>query len=460
MNQINSIEVNNISKYFKVYQDKGSSLKERILFRKRNTYEKREVLRGISFNVKQGEAIGLIGENGCGKSTMLKILTRIMYPTTGAVQVKGRVSSLIELGAGFHGDMSGRENIYINSSVFGMTRKEIDDRIDDIIRFSELEDFIENPVRTYSSGMYMRLAFSVAINVNADVLLIDEILAVGDVNFQAKCFEKLKEIKAQGTTIIIVSHSLGQIERICDRSIWIKDGLIQEEGIPKYVHEHYLAEMEEVRLERLQEEFEARQEVENETKREQKLESAEEKSTVQSEIEQDQKEEVIAATLETVAVTKENKQELNVPSFCDKAAVRVGNHMVNFTNIQMKNASENECRVFKTGEKMIIDLDFAPTVKELKGSISVSISRDDGVYVYGVNTNQEKNMIIDFDETSHLRFEMEELSLLTGKYTINVGLYTIDELDYDVIWNAVDFHVSSIKTKEIGVYQQKHSWSI
>lgn len=254
MQKENAIEVNNITKSFKIYYDRGKSLKEVLVTRGRNKSERRQVLNGISFTVKKGEAVGLIGKNGCGKSTTLKLLTKIIYPDTGTIKMHGRVSSLIELGAGFHPDMSGRENIYLNASIFGLTRKEIDKKVDEIIRFSELEEFIENPVRTYSSGMYMRLAFSVAINVEADILLIDEILAVGDVSFQIKCFEKLKEIKADGTTIIIVSHSLGQIEQICDRAIWIEDGVIREEGIPKNVHEKYLAIMERRRLERMEKE--------------------------------------------------------------------------------------------------------------------------------------------------------------------------------------------------------------
>lgn len=265
-----AIEVNDIKKSFKVYYDKGNQLKERMLFWKRNRYEKREVLKGISFNVRKGEAVGLIGHNGCGKSTTLKLLTRIIYPDEGSVIVRGRVSSLIELGAGFHPDMSGRENIYTNAAIFGLNRKEIEEKIDDIIRFSELEEFIDNPVRTYSSGMYMRLAFSVAINVDADVLLVDEILAVGDVNFQKKCFDKLKEIKEQGTTIVIVSHSLGQIEEICDRSIWIDDGKIREQGAPLEVHEKYLEVMEGERLIREQKEKE-----EIEKNREQQLKEIE-----------------------------------------------------------------------------------------------------------------------------------------------------------------------------------------
>ena len=245
-----SIQVEHVEKSFRVFLDKGQSFKERLLFRKRNRYEIRPVLRDISFQVKRGEAVGLVGHNGCGKSTTLKLLTKILYPDKGTITMKGRVSSLIELGAGFHPDMSGRENIYTNASIFGLTKKEIDARLQTIIDFSELEEFIDNPVRTYSSGMYMRLAFSVAIHVNADILLIDEILGVGDVNFQQKCFQRLQEIKAAGTTIVIVSHAMEQIEQICDRSIWIDNGKIREEGIPKYVHEHYLSAMEKERIAR------------------------------------------------------------------------------------------------------------------------------------------------------------------------------------------------------------------
>lgn len=239
----NAIEVRDLTKKFKVFYDKGNQLKEKILFHNRNRYENRWVLNGISFNVRRGEAIGLIGHNGCGKSTTLKLLTKIIYPDSGTIEMRGRVSSLIELGAGFHPDMSGRENIYTNASIFGLSKKEIDARVAQIIEFSELEEFIDNPVRTYSSGMYMRLAFSVAINVDADILLIDEILGVGDAHFQEKCFDKLQSIKRNGTTIVIVSHSMGQIEEICDRCIWIDQGKIRMEGETAKVDEAYLEYM-------------------------------------------------------------------------------------------------------------------------------------------------------------------------------------------------------------------------
>lgn len=258
----NVIEVNDVYKKFKNYFDKSHNLKEKVLHRERNKFEESWVLRGISFEVKKGEAVGLIGCNGCGKSTTLKLLTKIIYPDKGSIEINGRVSSLLELGAGFHPDLSGYENIYLNAAVFGLTRKEIDKRVDEIIRFSELKEYINNPIRTYSSGMYMKLAFSVAINVNADILLIDEILGVGDVSFQKKCFEKLMEIKASGTTIVIVSHSTDQIERICDRSIWIENGLIKQEGEPKEIHKYYLETMETRRLSRKKEEEEEKKELE------------------------------------------------------------------------------------------------------------------------------------------------------------------------------------------------------
>ena len=235
-----SIEVNNVSKHYRIYKDKGRELKERLLFFWRNKYTKNQVLNDVSLKIKRGEAVGFVGHNGCGKSTLLKMLSRIIYPDQGEIVTRGRISGLIELGAGFHPDMTGRENIYINASIYGLSKKEIDARLDKIIEFSGLGEFIDAPVRTYSSGMYMRLGFSVAINVDADILLIDEILAVGDGEFQAKCMRALREVKAAGATIVIVSHSLDQIEDICERSIWIDDGIVRMVGEPKEVHTTYL----------------------------------------------------------------------------------------------------------------------------------------------------------------------------------------------------------------------------
>lgn len=222
-----AICIKNMSKDFIIYGDKANTLKERIIRFNKNNKEIRNVLKNINIDIKKGETVALIGVNGSGKSTLLKLITRIIYPTSGAIKVNGKVSSLLELGAGFHPDFSGRENIYFNASIFGLTKKEIDDRLDSIIEFSELEEFIDTPIRTYSSGMYMRLAFSVAINVDADIILIDEILAVGDQHFQEKCMDKMLELKKTGKTIVFVSHSAGAVKFLCDRAIWLKDGEIE-----------------------------------------------------------------------------------------------------------------------------------------------------------------------------------------------------------------------------------------
>ncbi len=238
----NAIEIKHVTKSFKIYYDKASTLKEHLLFWKRNESELYTALKDINLDIKKGETVGLIGVNGSGKSTLLKLMTKIIYPTKGEIITHGKLTSLLELGAGFHQDFTGRENIYFNAAIFGLTKQEIDKRLDEIIEFSELGEFIDNPVRTYSSGMYMRLAFSIAINVDAEILLIDEILAVGDQHFQEKCFNKLQELKESDKTIVIVSHSLDQIENLCTRAIWINNGLVEMDDTPSKVIPEYLKE--------------------------------------------------------------------------------------------------------------------------------------------------------------------------------------------------------------------------
>lgn len=235
-----AVKVENVTKKFKIYYDKPSTLKERLVFWKNSKTEDKIVLKNIDLNIKKGETVALIGTNGSGKSTLLKLMTKIIYPTNGKIKTFGKLTSLLELGAGFHPDFTGRENIYFNASIFGLTRKEIDERMDDIIDFSELGEFIDNPVRTYSSGMYMRLAFSIAINVDAEILLIDEILAVGDQHFQDKCFNKLRELKKSDKTIVIVSHSLDSVKDLCTRAIWIYEGNVRMDDVPKKVINEYL----------------------------------------------------------------------------------------------------------------------------------------------------------------------------------------------------------------------------
>ena len=235
-----AIDVNHVTKTFKLYYDKPQTLKERLVRGWKNKTEERTVLKDINIEINKGETVALIGVNGSGKSTLLKLMTKIMYPNKGTLKTYGKLTSLLELGAGFHPDFTGRENIYFNAAIFGLTKKEIDDRLESIIEFSELGDFIDSPVRTYSSGMYMRLAFSVAINVDAEILLIDEILAVGDQHFQDKCFAKLEELAKSNMTIVIVSHSLDSIKKLCNRAIWINNGEVAKDGKCSDVISEYL----------------------------------------------------------------------------------------------------------------------------------------------------------------------------------------------------------------------------
>lgn len=236
----NAIEIHHVTKKFKVYYDKASTLKEKLVFWNKVKQEERVVLNDINIKIKKGETVALIGTNGSGKSTLLKLMTKIIFPTSGKITTNGKITSLLELGAGFHPDFTGRENIYFNAAIFGLSAREIDARFNEILEFSELQEFIDNPVRTYSSGQYMRLAFSIAINVDAEILLIDEILAVGDQHFQEKCFNKLQELKQSSRTIVIVSHSLDSIKNLCDRAVWIKDGIVEMDGPTEKVVSEYL----------------------------------------------------------------------------------------------------------------------------------------------------------------------------------------------------------------------------
>lgn len=237
-----AISVKNVTKEFTVYEDKAYFLKERLANLRRNKKTKHVVLKDISCDIKKGESVALIGVNGSGKSTLLKLMNKIIYPEQGTIEMNGKVSSMIELGAGFNTDFTGRENIYFNASMYGLGKKDVDPIIDKIIEFSELGEFIDVPVRTYSSGMYMRLAFSIAVNVQAEILLIDEILAVGDAHFQDKCLNKMKELKAQGKTMVFVSHNMTQVKSFCDRAVWLYNGKIKMDGPTEEVGIEYLKE--------------------------------------------------------------------------------------------------------------------------------------------------------------------------------------------------------------------------
>lgn len=404
MEREKAIVVDHVSKSFKIYKDKSNTMMESLLFWKRKKYENRLVLNDISFTVNKGEAVGLIGHNGCGKSTTLKMLSKILYPDKGSIRVNGRVSSLIELGAGFHPDMSGRENIYINASIFGLTKKEIDKRLEDIIAFSELEEFIDNPVRTYSSGMYMRLAFSVAINVDADVLLIDEILAVGDVAFQSKCFKRLKEIKESGATIVIVSHAMRQIEQICDRAVWIHKGRVRAQGVPRDINSQYLDCMSESGLG-------------------QRMPDGEEQMSDGAE------------------------------------KLRWGNGDAVISEIKLLNREGREAARFCTDDSMIIQFDYETKKCVENADFGVMIVRMDGTDCYGTNTRIDRLPEFSLTGNGRVRFVMDSMSLLPGSYSIDLAVEKDEGIPVDYFTRAKRFEVYA-KSEDIGVARIGHRWEM
>ena len=404
------ISVRNVKKMFRVYRDRGNTLKDRILFAGRRKYEEHWVLNGVSFEVKRGEAIGLIGQNGCGKSTTLKMLTKILYPDEGSIEMKGRVSSLIELGAGFHPDLSGRENIYTNASIFGLSRKEIDARLEDIIAFSELEAFIDDPVRTYSSGMYMRLAFAVAINVDADILLIDEILAVGDAAFQAKCFRKLQEIKGRGTTIVIVSHAMSQLELICDRSIWVADGLVKMDGKPRDVHPRYMEWMS--------------------------------RKNQQEEKKKDEQETGEAGETDS-----------------DGNLKRWGSGEARMTGVKVLGADGTEKTDFSPWDPFTIHIDYTAQKQLDDAVIGLAVYRSDGTLVYGTNTLIDTSSPVTLKTAGTIDLKIEGLPASNGSYSIDLALHRPDGFNYD-FWRDICTIQIADKVQTPGEIALSHHWDI
>ena len=238
-----ALRVDNVTKTFRIHHERASSLKQFIATGGRNRYEDFYALRDVSFEVGEGEAVGIIGHNGSGKSTLLKCMAQILTPNVGKIHVNKKMAALLELGAGFHQELSGRDNVFLNASILGMGRKEIANRFDEVVEFSGLGDFIDTPVKTYSSGMYIRLAFAVAINVDPELLLIDEILAVGDVTFQKKCMEKFVDFRTQGRTLVLVTHDGHTVREFCDRAIWLDHGVVRRDGDPADVVDEYTETM-------------------------------------------------------------------------------------------------------------------------------------------------------------------------------------------------------------------------
>ena len=367
-------------------------------------------LDGVSFEVPRGTTFGVIGENGSGKSTLLKLLAGITKPTRGALRVAGRISALIELGAGFHPEISGRENVAINAIMLGLTRREVDERFDEIVDFAELREFIDAPVKTYSSGMYMRLGFSVAIHVDPDVLLIDEVLAVGDESFTRKCLDKIGEFRRRGRTIVLVTHSLGLVEKMCDEALWLRHGRQAGIGDPKRVVDAYLTYVaggEEALLARDQ-----------------------------------------GPALVAEAETKPEGYREG----------RWGSRDVEITRVRLLDDRDQERHVFASGEGVTLRLDVETRAEVEDFVFGVGIFTADGVSVYGTNTHIEDYVPRRAAGRGEVSLELSDLRLVEGTYLLDVAVHRRDGTPYDYHRGLHSFRVKS-RIKDVGVYRPPHRWS-
>jgi ABC-type polysaccharide/polyol phosphate transport system ATPase subunit len=359
-----AIEVEGIWKKFRVYHERNQTLKEIFLRRRKDTYEDFWALREVSFAIPRGITLGIIGENGSGKSTLLKILARILRPDKGSFSVTGKVSTLLELGAGFHPELTGRENIFLNGSILGLNQKEIAAKYDGIVAFSELERFIDTPVKNYSSGMYVRLGFAVAINVQPDVLLIDEVLAVGDEAFQRKCSDKIFEFKSSGKTIVLVSHGLEAIRNICDEVVWIHEGEIKGYGNAGEVVDLYLNQVNEEE-------------------------------------------------------SRKSGQRLDPTP----QGTRVGSLEAEITQVAFSQANGQPTSIFKTNDPFTACISYKAHQEIQNPVFGVAIYRSDGVHITGPNTKVNKQDIDVIVGEGTVEYHVESLPLLPGTYFFSASIY-------------------------------------
>ena len=366
----------------------------------------------VSFDIPRGCTYGILGENGSGKSTTLKLLSGITKPSGGTLEVSGRVSALIELGAGFHPEISGRENVAINGVMLGLSRAEVNRRFDEIVEFAEMKDFIDAPVKTYSSGMYARLGFAVAIHVDPDILLIDEVLAVGDEAFTRKCLEKIGEFRRRGKTIVIVTHSLGLVEKMCDEALWLRKGKAMDSGDPKRVVDAYLS-------------FVAGQE--NEL-----LGRLENREAVQSS-------EAVAS------VAPEEKK-------------RWGSGEIVLNEVHLKDARDRMAHVFVPGDAVRIAVSGEARAPIEDFVFGVGIFTADGTAVYGTNTHIEEFKSKQISGGFTFTFEIQDLRLVEGSYLLDIAAHRRDGTPYDYHRGLYSFRVRS-RVKDVGVYRPRHSWA-
>ncbi len=405
-----SVIVEDVKKYYKKYSQKHkfltikSAFVSRTLFSDLKKEDTFEALRGVSFRVEEGKTLSIIGENGSGKSTLLKILAGISKPTAGKVQTEGRISALIELGAGFHPEISGRENIFINGVILGLSKKKIQEKYTEIVQFAELEDFIENPVKTYSSGMHMRLGFSIAINVDPDILLIDEVLAVGDASFVPKCLDKINEFKRKGKTIIFVSHDLSTVERISDEVIWLKSGKVEMQGYPKRVTDAYL--------------------------------------------------EYVGKKDEKKAEKKHRDEEKEGANNVEK---RWGSREIEINNVKMIDKRGREKYIYEADESFAIEFDVHAKKGEEDFVFGIGIYNSEGVLCYGSNTHLEDYKSSLIKGRGKVRVKIQALNLINGTYFLDVAVHKRDGYPYDYHHFQYTFRVTS-SFRDVGINRIYHDW--
>jgi lipopolysaccharide transport system ATP-binding protein len=411
-----AVEVDNVSKRFRRQTiQAATSLKtaivDSILHRSRLKEDATfQALKAISFTVERGRTLGIIGRNGSGKSTLLKLLVGIYRPDCGRISVQGKVGALLELGAGFHPEFSGRENILINGIVLGLSKREVRQRFDAIVQFAELEGFIDEPVKTYSSGMYMRLGFSVAVHADPDILLIDEILAVGDAAFQHKCFEKIAEFHARGKTIILVSHDLVAVERWSDEVLWIENGMVRERGKPQHVIEMYC----------------------------QKFDAQEGNAT----------------TAECPDVEKEVQEHTAVG-----VPMRWGNREVEIVSVKMIDAAEQERYVYNSGESARVIMRYKVNGNAQDAVFGIAILRADDLCCYGSSTDIEGVSLPQLGDEGCVEVVLNRLDLIAGTYYLDVAVQARTGHPYDHHHRLYAFTVKS-ELRDVGVYRVPHCWAI
>jgi ABC-type polysaccharide/polyol phosphate transport system ATPase subunit len=443
-----AIELTNVSKIYRRYSGRQfatlkSALLQRSILRDLSPSDTFPALENVSFTVAQGRTYGVIGRNGSGKSTALKLVAGITKPTSGTVTVRGRISALIELGAGFHPEISGRENVFINGIMLGLTKREITDRFDEIVEFAELENFIDAPVKTYSSGMYMRLGFAVAIHVDPDLLLVDEVLAVGDEGFTHKCLDKFAEFRRRGKTILLVTHSLGVVERFCDEALWLDGGRVRAHGDPRRVIDAYLTAVEEGE-EHLLSTMTARA-------------VAAAAEPMEAPKGGDAAPPAVEAESASPPVDAAPGAD-EVQDMFRAAEGRWGSREVEITHVELVNRDGQSSFVFHSGEPMSVQLRVHAHSPVDDFVFGISFFNAEGVCCYGTNTYLEEMTPGRLAGEAGVTFDIEALDLVEGTYKLDVAVHKRDGYPYDYHRLLYTFRVKS-RTHDVGIYRPRHHWT-